>query len=302
MSLEEEVAGSKKPSPKGRIQDLSQMTQPLHESLQSLCPLCSGSFDNMLYLSPCLHSFCFLCTQDLLETKAECPLCKQPFGSVFHPVKVKWQPKQLPPLSPRRNYKGSSPAKKHSSLSPKKHKEVFQVLPAKKHPKELYTSLHDRNHSEVPITLACKNKSPPEWLSHPLSSPDQKKLRLSKREISTGNYSHKLYSVRSSEEYASSRRVPNHQDPQKCPHWSVFGKKPNSDEASSGSMQNETAQSTTAGMPKLGDSDPDSLYYRSTSAKLSRPNFLEGTLMVFSSGILLFVCLYTYLSLILLYK
>ncbi|XP_048360347.1 uncharacterized protein LOC125437020 [Sphaerodactylus townsendi] len=292
MSSDEEITELKRPSPQSRIQDFPQLTQPVHASLYSMCPICLGTFDNMLYLSPCLHSFCFLCTQDLLETKTECPFCKQPFGSVFHPVKVKGNPKELPPLSPTRHSKGLSPAKKcsqksHICLSPKKHtQKVVPVLPFKKHPKELGIPLHDRSHSEDPISFACKDESPPEKLNHLLSSTDQKKPSLSKREVSSGTCSHEPCSVKSSEDLG---RFINQQNPQKCSHWSVIEKKPNSDETSSGLMQNEKAQNTTADLPKCGDCAPGSLHNRATSAKLSRPNILEATLMLFLSGILLFV-------------
>ncbi|XP_077202542.1 uncharacterized protein LOC143841844 isoform X2 [Paroedura picta] len=322
MSLEKEITGPQSPSSKGRIQDLPHMIQPLHESLHSMCPICLETFDNMLYLSPCLHSFCFLCTQDLLETKTECPFCNQTFRSVFHPVKVKWHPKELPSLSPTRHHKGSSPGKNRSPkkrispkkheetnrspkkhISPKKHEEAFPALSPKKHPKEVCIPLHDRSHSEDPIPLACKDQSPPEHLRHPLSNPpDRKKTPLPiKEEVSPEIYSHERYSVKSPmEDDSSPGGFTDHQSPQKCPLRSVLGK--NSDQASLGSMQDEKAENTTEGLPKSEDCASDSLYYRTTSAELSRPNIVEATVMLVSSSILLFVCLYSYLSLILLYK
>ncbi|OXB59089.1 hypothetical protein ASZ78_002640 [Callipepla squamata] len=50
------------------------------------CPICMDSFDNVAYLGYCWHRFCFPCIQKWSQTSVECPLCKQPFSSIFHSV------------------------------------------------------------------------------------------------------------------------------------------------------------------------------------------------------------------------
>ncbi|XP_051946969.1 E3 ubiquitin-protein ligase Topors [Xyrauchen texanus] len=56
-------------------------------SPDSKCPICLDGFKNMASLDRCLHRFCFRCIQEWSKNKAECPLCKQPFHSIFHSVK-----------------------------------------------------------------------------------------------------------------------------------------------------------------------------------------------------------------------
>uniref|UniRef100_A0A673VYJ9 E3 ubiquitin-protein ligase Topors n=1 Tax=Salmo trutta TaxID=8032 RepID=A0A673VYJ9_SALTR len=48
------------------------------------CPICLDRFNNMAYLDLCLHKFCFRCIHEWSKNKAECPLCKQPFNSIYH--------------------------------------------------------------------------------------------------------------------------------------------------------------------------------------------------------------------------
>lgn len=52
------------------------------------CPICLDRFDNMSYIDRCFHKFCFRCIQEWSRNKAECPLCKQPFSSIFHSVRT----------------------------------------------------------------------------------------------------------------------------------------------------------------------------------------------------------------------
>ncbi|XP_069778959.1 E3 ubiquitin-protein ligase Topors-like [Narcine bancroftii] len=52
------------------------------------CPICLDRFDNMSYIDRCFHKFCFRCIQEWSHNKAECPLCKQPFNSIFHSVRT----------------------------------------------------------------------------------------------------------------------------------------------------------------------------------------------------------------------
>ncbi|XP_065131718.1 uncharacterized protein toporsb [Paramisgurnus dabryanus] len=56
-------------------------------SPDSKCPICLDGFNNVASLDRCLHQFCFRCIREWSKNKAECPLCKQPFHSIFHSVK-----------------------------------------------------------------------------------------------------------------------------------------------------------------------------------------------------------------------
>ncbi|XP_077598746.1 uncharacterized protein LOC144213896 [Stigmatopora nigra] len=49
----------------------------------SKCPICLDRFKNMAYLNSCRHRFCSGCIEEWSHTKAECPLCKQPFSSIL---------------------------------------------------------------------------------------------------------------------------------------------------------------------------------------------------------------------------
>lgn len=56
-------------------------------SPDSKCPVCLDRFNNISYLDICLHKFCFPCIHEWSKNKAECPLCKQPFSSIYHSIK-----------------------------------------------------------------------------------------------------------------------------------------------------------------------------------------------------------------------
>ncbi|KAK7129467.1 hypothetical protein R3I94_017621 [Phoxinus phoxinus] len=56
-------------------------------SPDSKCPICLDGFNNVASLDRCLHQFCFRCIHEWSKNKAECPLCKQPFHSIYHSVK-----------------------------------------------------------------------------------------------------------------------------------------------------------------------------------------------------------------------
>ncbi|XP_026111596.1 E3 ubiquitin-protein ligase Topors-like [Carassius auratus] len=56
-------------------------------SPDSKCPICLDRFKNVASLDRCLHQFCFRCIHEWSKNKAECPLCKQRFHSIFHSVK-----------------------------------------------------------------------------------------------------------------------------------------------------------------------------------------------------------------------
>ncbi|XP_066527580.1 E3 ubiquitin-protein ligase Topors-like [Hoplias malabaricus] len=57
-------------------------------SPDSKCPICLDRFNNAASLDRCLHRFCFRCIHEWSKNKAECPLCKQPFRSIFHSVRA----------------------------------------------------------------------------------------------------------------------------------------------------------------------------------------------------------------------
>uniref|UniRef100_A0A3P8T8Z5 E3 ubiquitin-protein ligase Topors n=1 Tax=Amphiprion percula TaxID=161767 RepID=A0A3P8T8Z5_AMPPE len=59
-------------------------TMSAEVSPDSKCPICLDIFNNMSYLDLCLHKFCFRCIHEWSKNKAECPLCKQPFNSIYH--------------------------------------------------------------------------------------------------------------------------------------------------------------------------------------------------------------------------
>ncbi|OXB72918.1 UNVERIFIED_CONTAM: hypothetical protein H355_005385 [Colinus virginianus] len=67
----------------------------------STCPICMDSFDNAAYLGYCWHRFCFPCIQKWSQTSVECPLCKQPFSSIFHSIHAEddFQEYKVRPLS-----------------------------------------------------------------------------------------------------------------------------------------------------------------------------------------------------------
>ncbi|KAL2098251.1 hypothetical protein ACEWY4_007458 [Coilia grayii] len=73
----------KKPAASSISQAMSAEASP-----DSKCPICLDKFKNMAYLDLCLHKFCFRCIHEWSKNKAECPLCKQPFNSIFHSIKA----------------------------------------------------------------------------------------------------------------------------------------------------------------------------------------------------------------------
>lgn len=56
-------------------------------SPDSKCSICLDIFDNLACLDQCLHMFCFCCIREWSRNKAECPLCKQPFNSIYHSIR-----------------------------------------------------------------------------------------------------------------------------------------------------------------------------------------------------------------------
>ncbi|XP_076842281.1 uncharacterized protein toporsb [Brachyhypopomus gauderio] len=66
----------------------SQRLLATEASPDSKCPICLDRFNNVASLDRCLHRFCFRCIHEWSKNKAECPLCKQPFCSIFHSVRA----------------------------------------------------------------------------------------------------------------------------------------------------------------------------------------------------------------------
>ncbi|KAI5609295.1 E3 ubiquitin-protein ligase Topors [Silurus asotus] len=75
---------------KSSQQQQQQQQQPLcpETSPDSKCPICLDRFVNVASVERCLHRFCFRCIREWAKNKAECPLCKQPFRSIFHSVRA----------------------------------------------------------------------------------------------------------------------------------------------------------------------------------------------------------------------
>ncbi|XP_036430674.1 topoisomerase I binding, arginine/serine-rich a [Colossoma macropomum] len=73
----------KKSSPTSVSKTISKETSP-----DSKCPICLDQFKNISYVDKCLHRFCFRCIHEWSKNKAECPLCKQPFSSIYHSIKA----------------------------------------------------------------------------------------------------------------------------------------------------------------------------------------------------------------------
>nr|XP_033782528.1 E3 ubiquitin-protein ligase Topors [Geotrypetes seraphini]XP_033782537.1 E3 ubiquitin-protein ligase Topors [Geotrypetes seraphini]XP_033782549.1 E3 ubiquitin-protein ligase Topors [Geotrypetes seraphini]XP_033782557.1 E3 ubiquitin-protein ligase Topors [Geotrypetes seraphini]XP_033782566.1 E3 ubiquitin-protein ligase Topors [Geotrypetes seraphini]XP_033782573.1 E3 ubiquitin-protein ligase Topors [Geotrypetes seraphini]XP_033782582.1 E3 ubiquitin-protein ligase Topors [Geotrypetes seraphin len=87
-SATKELTMSSSFSPKAGTSKRQRHPVTTDASPDSKCPICLDRFDNMSYLDRCLHRFCFRCIQEWSKNKAECPLCKQPFHSIFHSVRA----------------------------------------------------------------------------------------------------------------------------------------------------------------------------------------------------------------------
>ena len=74
-------------SPRSGVNKLHQTMSSSDISPDSKCPICLDRFENPAYLDYCSHRFCFQCVQEWSKTKAECPLCKQPFLSIVHSMR-----------------------------------------------------------------------------------------------------------------------------------------------------------------------------------------------------------------------
>ncbi|XP_071887494.1 uncharacterized protein [Anas platyrhynchos] len=72
------------PAPRSPLQQLESMAT----ALESRCPICLDTWDNVGYVMPCLHQFCFRCIQQWVESKPECPLCKRRVSSIVHSVRA----------------------------------------------------------------------------------------------------------------------------------------------------------------------------------------------------------------------
>lgn len=305
MSLNEERTISTKPSHTAGIRDLHRPANSPHEPLNSTCPACLGTFHNMLFLNPCLHSLCFSCTQELLETEAHCPCCKQRFSSVFHPVQAKRHPPNPLPPFPSTTLSTEDPppcTKQHPrkgciSFLSRKHKEKHASSPPSKHARERQTLSSSKSHSEDCHSLPCKDYNPP--------TPNPKRLHCLSRvsePVGTACSQNSSSLTSPSEDNPPVDKVTKQQACNECRYCSCFRKKSNLDKASPGSNQDKSATDFTRVSPDSGDDAPGNLSNTKTSANLCGPTIIEGIIMLFSSSVLLFICLYTYLSLILSHK
>ncbi|XP_050769606.1 E3 ubiquitin-protein ligase Topors isoform X2 [Gymnogyps californianus] len=102
-SADKDVSEDSNFSPKASTSKL-----PTDASPDSKCPICLDRFDNVACLDRCLHRFCFRCVQEWSKNKAECPLCKQPFFSIFHTIRAEDDFKEYI-LSPSENSSFASP-------------------------------------------------------------------------------------------------------------------------------------------------------------------------------------------------
>ncbi|XP_033029674.1 uncharacterized protein LOC117061097 [Lacerta agilis] len=264
MSLNEKITEAKSPSPKAGPEDLHRTIRAPDASQYSTCPLCLRTFGNMLYVNPCLHSFCFSCTKDLLETKAECPCCKKPFHSVFHSVKVKGRPEDL---STPRHAKGDS-------------------SPTEKHPRREHASSRSKNHPEKCPSVPCCSG---DRLTHPT---------LSEKSPPRPNLKSPHWSSLSEDPAKDNPVLSGFAEPQEPRHSPFLRKEQNPDQLLKEALQNETALNSAPEWMASGDG----LHYRAVSADLSKPTFLEAASLLLASGAMLFICIYIYLSLVLIHK
>ncbi|BFY99664.1 hypothetical protein BsWGS_02704 [Bradybaena similaris] len=77
-------------------------TEPHGRDSPENCSICLGPFSNKSFTSSCAHSFCFICLKQWSKVKAECPLCKQSFTSIFHSIRSNdnYDIYELPPANP----------------------------------------------------------------------------------------------------------------------------------------------------------------------------------------------------------
>ncbi|XP_074643120.1 uncharacterized protein LOC141900226 [Tubulanus polymorphus] len=52
------------------------------------CSICLAKLENKSFTDSCLHTFCFVCLVEWSKVKPVCPLCKQPFKSIFHNIRA----------------------------------------------------------------------------------------------------------------------------------------------------------------------------------------------------------------------
>ncbi|KAK1175791.1 hypothetical protein AOXY_G493 [Acipenser oxyrinchus oxyrinchus] len=80
--------------PKGGSSKILQ-TVSAEASPDSKCPICLDRFNKVAYLDHCLHKFCYECIHEWSKNKAECPLCKQPFDSIYRTIEAENNFKEL---------------------------------------------------------------------------------------------------------------------------------------------------------------------------------------------------------------
>ncbi|CAL1529512.1 unnamed protein product [Lymnaea stagnalis] len=94
-----EDSGSKESSERD---ETTSEAEPHRRESPDNCSICLGPFNNKSFTSSCAHSFCFVCLKQWSKVKAECPLCKQPFTSIFHNIRSdqSYDIYELPPVNP----------------------------------------------------------------------------------------------------------------------------------------------------------------------------------------------------------
>lgn len=94
-----ENSGSKESSER---EESTSEAEPHRRESPDNCSICLGPFNNKSFTSSCAHSFCFVCLKQWSKVKAECPLCKQPFTSIFHNIRSdqSYDIYELPPVHP----------------------------------------------------------------------------------------------------------------------------------------------------------------------------------------------------------
>uniref|UniRef100_A0A8C6JWM6 RING-type E3 ubiquitin transferase n=1 Tax=Melopsittacus undulatus TaxID=13146 RepID=A0A8C6JWM6_MELUD len=66
-------SSSTSPVPSNPLQPVKRIAM----EMEDCCPICLGNWEEVSYVMPCHHQFCYQCILQWAETKPECPLCKR---------------------------------------------------------------------------------------------------------------------------------------------------------------------------------------------------------------------------------
>ena len=64
------------------------------------CAVCLDVIQEVAFLDPCFHSFCFVCIYQWFQFNPSCPLCKEPIGSFIYDIRTTTEFKVMPILRP----------------------------------------------------------------------------------------------------------------------------------------------------------------------------------------------------------